>query len=56
MFLAMTETVAQSQIHVKVVNVKGSVLHAILIANLAMEVDAVCTLVMDMWGTNVLVR
>ena len=48
MVLAMIETAAQSQTHVSKVNVKESVLHAILIANSAMEVAAVCILVMDM--------
>ena len=56
MFHAMTETVAQSQMNVKMVNVKESVLHAIVIANLAMEVAAVYTLGMDMLRANVLVR
>ena len=56
MFHAMTETVAQSQMNVKMVNVKESVLHAIVIANLAMEVAAVYTLGMDMWRAIELVR
>ena len=48
MLRAMTETFAQSQMNVKMVNVKESVLHAIVIANRVMEVAAVYTLAMDM--------
>ena len=52
----MMETVAQSQIYVNKVNVKGSVLHAIAIVNHAMAATVVYTLVMDMCQANVLVK
>ena len=41
MLVAMTDTVAQSQIHVNKANVKGSVLHATVTANHAMAQAAV---------------
>ena len=56
MLVAMMETVAQNQIYVNMVNVKGSVLHVIVIVNHAMAVAAVCMLAMVMWKANVLVK
>ena len=56
MFLATTEMIAQGLIHVKTVNVTGSVLHAIMIVNRAMAAAVVCILGTDMWPINVLVK
>ena len=56
MLVAMTETVAQIQTHVNMVNVKGSVLHATAIVNHVMAATVVYTLVMVMWQANVLVK
>ena len=56
MFLATTEMIAQGLIHVKTVNVTGSVLHAIMIVNRAMAAAVVCTLDTDMLLINVLVK
>ena len=56
MLVAMMETVAQSQTHANKVNVRGSVLHAIVIVNHAMAETAVYKLVMVMWQANVLAK
>ena len=48
MFFATMEMIAQGLIHVKTVNVTGSVLHAMMIVNRAMAAVAVYTLGTDM--------
>jgi hypothetical protein len=56
MFHAMIKMIAQSQTHVKMVNVTGSVLHAIKIVNPAMALIVLCKLVMDLQLTVVLAK